>query len=211
MVYTEGSMDWQQAYAAGETPWDLRAITPPLRALLASGVLTQLGMPASARVLVPGCGRGHDLRAWATAGHRVTGIDITPEVVAEARALLAWNRAPHVAVLCRDLLGIGGEFEGGFDVAYDYTCFCALPPHLRASYAREMAAVLEPGGLWVGLVFPMRPHPRPDGAAGPPYLVRVEDLRAAFVDRFEPVVDLDAEFSVPQRAGKERWYVWRRV
>ena len=40
-----------------------------------------------ARIAVPGCGRGHDLRAFAARGHRVVGFDLVSEAVAEARAL----------------------------------------------------------------------------------------------------------------------------
>ncbi len=204
-------MDWQLCYATGESPWDLRAMTPPLLALLRGGELTSLGLPEHAEVAIPGCGRGHDLRAWAGAGHRAIGFDIAPNVVAEAKALLRLNRVEGAEVLCRDLLGIGHEFAARFDAVYDYTCYCALPPHLRSAYGREIAAVVKDGGLWIGLAYPLRPRPaRPDGAAGPPFLVRREDLVETFARDFEFVVDFEPEDSVPMRAGAERWFIWRR-
>ena len=91
-------------------------------------------------------------------------------------------------------------------------CFCSVPVTLRGAYAREMAAILADGGLWLGLVFPMRQvrPPRAEGASGPPFVVRREDLDAAFGSQFEFVADFDAVGSVPLRAGAERWFVWRR-
>jgi methyl halide transferase len=52
--------DWESAYVLGETPWDKGFASPPLSWFL------QLGqwLPAG-RVLVPGCGRGHDVRLLA--------------------------------------------------------------------------------------------------------------------------------------------------
>lgn len=200
-------MDWQHRYLEGSTPWDLRQPTPALEVLLASGRLSRLGLPDEADVAVPGCGRGHDLRAWARAGHRVTGFDIAPEAVREARALLAWNRVEGVDVLCRDLLGVGAELAARFDAVYDYTCLCALAPHLRARYGHEMAAIVRPGGLWIGLAFPLVLRP---GAEGPPFAVDARVLHAALAPRFALVDEFEPERSVAARRGAERWFVWRR-
>ena len=202
-------MDWQHAYSQRETPWDLRQVTPPLAALLASDRLGQLGIARGGRVVVPGCGRGHDLRAWATAGFRATGIDIVPAVVAEARELLRWNRVEGAEVLCRDLFGLDDEFTAAYDVAYDYTCFCALPPHLRGAYGAAIGQLVRPGGVWIGLAYPLDPSLTGDG--GPPYLVRPEDLGTALGTRFERVADFAPERSVPRRRGAEHWFAWRRL
>lgn len=202
-------MDWARRYDDRHTPWDLRQVTPPLEHLLASGQLRDLGLREGARVAVPGCGRGHDLRAWARAGHRVTGFDIVPTAVAEARELLELNgHGEEVEVLCRDVLGLGAEFPGAFDLVYDYTCLCALPPHLRAAYGLEMARITKPGGLWLGLVFPT--DPARAGRDGPPYLIRPEDLDRALDVGFAALAEFPAERSVLQRQGAERWFVRRR-
>jgi SAM-dependent methyltransferase len=205
-------MDWLRAYADHQTPWDLRQVTPPLEALLGSGRLAELGIAPGSRVAVPGCGRGHDLRAWARAGYRVTGFDIVPAAVAEARQLLAWNTRPdeelEVEVLCRDVLGLGLEFAGRFDLVYDYTCFCALPVHLRPAYGREVAAIVRPGGLWLGLAFPL--DPARVGSEGPPHLVRPDDLETALGAGFARLGEFPAERSVLRRQGAEHWFVRRR-
>jgi SAM-dependent methyltransferase len=201
-------MDWAASYATQRTPWDLRMVTPPLRALLGEGRHLRWGLPERARVAVPGCGRGHDLRAFSAAGMRVTGFDLAPAAVEEARQLLAWNRAEG-RVLCRDVLGLAHEFGGAFDLVYDYTCFCALPRYLRGRYGREVAAILAPRGVLLHLSFPDDPRCT-GGGDRPPFLIARRDVEAAFGRCFELEEQFDAVGSVPERTRAERWYVWRR-
>ncbi len=203
-------MDWQDRYLSRETPWDLRRITPPLEHLLRSGRLADWGVPEGARVLVPGCGRGHDLRAWRRAGFQVVGIDIVPEAVREARALLRLNGFEDgVEVLCRDVLGLGesDEHSAAYDLVFDYTCLCALQPHLRGLYAAALARMVRPGGLWLGLVFPLAPA---GYGERPPFRLTPADVEAVFGRWFEAVTDVDAVGSVLERQGHERWFVRRR-
>ena len=71
---------WQQRFERGETPWDRGAAHPQLRQWLAQGLLA----PGLA-ILVPGCGRGHELLALGEAGIAATGLDFAPAAVALAR------------------------------------------------------------------------------------------------------------------------------
>jgi hypothetical protein len=59
--------DWNAAYEGGETPWDKGYASPPLIEFLNF-------QPISGRVLVPGCGAGHDVRALAAEGAEVDRI-----------------------------------------------------------------------------------------------------------------------------------------
>lgn len=199
-------MDWARAHEEGRTPWDLRGTTQPLRVLAASGYFSRLELCMPARVAVPGCGRGHDLKVFAELGMEVTGFDIVPQAVREARELLALNRVTG-RVLCRDILGLSPEFAGAFDLVYDYTCFCALRPHLWPAYARTLEAILKPEGLLLLLAFPMMP--RRDPRDGPPYRVLEPDLVRNLSPGFRLVENFEADGSPVERAGYERWYVWR--
>ena len=202
--------DWERAYELQHTPWDLGHVTPPLQALAAGGFLGRLELPECARVAVPGCGRGHDLRVFAELGYRVTGFDIARSVVTEAQALLDQDRAGgDVQVLCRDVLALVPEFEEHFHLVYDYTCFCAIRPHLRSRFVTTLAAILQPGGWYLGLHFPMQESHA--GAAGrPPYLITDASLHAALDEHFLLVDSFQAEDSDLGRVGAERWYVWRK-
>lgn len=71
--------DWQSHYERNETPWDRGGPSPALVDWLAEHRM-------SGRVLVPGCGHGHDLAALAGSGAgEVHGLDIAPGAVALAQ------------------------------------------------------------------------------------------------------------------------------
>ncbi len=206
----DAGTDWENAYELEHTPWDLRGVTPPLQALADTGFFGRLELPAQARVALPGCGRGHDLRVFGDLGFRVTGFDVARTVVAETRVLLDLNRASgDTQVLCRDVLALAPEFEAHFHLVYDYTCFCAIRPHLRARFAATMAAILQPGGWYLGLHFPMQESHA--GKAGrPPYLITDRALHETLDERFLLVDSFQPEDSDLGRVGAERWYVWRK-
>ena len=69
---------WEDRYQDGETHWDKGEATPCLLQWLESETASGL---TRGRVLVPGCGFGHDVRAWAEAGFEAHGLDIAPSAV----------------------------------------------------------------------------------------------------------------------------------
>ena len=73
--------DWNERYRVEDTPWDKSKPAPGLVDWLAK---RQMG--PDTRVLVPGCGKGHDAAAWAEAGFETTGMDLSDLALGEARA-----------------------------------------------------------------------------------------------------------------------------
>ena len=69
---------WDERFAAGFTPWDAGAPAPVLLRWLAA-----LGPGQGRRVLVPGCGSGHEVAALDAAGFAVTAIDYSAQAVAQ--------------------------------------------------------------------------------------------------------------------------------
>src|SRR5258708_19964101 len=65
--------DWENRYQTGDMPWEKGAPSPGLVDFLSAHPNLPKGM-----VCVPGCGTGHDVRAWARAGFDTTGYDIAP-------------------------------------------------------------------------------------------------------------------------------------
>src|SRR5436305_15332697 len=62
---------WEDRYQSGDMPWEKGAPSPGLVDFLAAHPKLPGGT-----VCVPGCGTGHDVRAWAAAGFKVFGYDI---------------------------------------------------------------------------------------------------------------------------------------
>jgi len=116
-----------------------------LRALARHGLLPL----ADRRVLEIGCGNGHFLRElvkWGADPRLLTGIDVIPERLAEARRGLP----PQVRLEERSgaATGLSG---GAFDLILQMTVFTSiLDPAVRRTVAREMVRLLAPGGaiLW---------------------------------------------------------------
>ena len=66
---------WERRYADGKTPWDRGEASPALTQAFA-----QIP-PPPARILVPACGRGHEVIALASMGYKVIGVDFAASAV----------------------------------------------------------------------------------------------------------------------------------
>jgi SAM-dependent methyltransferase len=197
-------MSWDDAWREGRTPWDAGEAAPPLSDLIASG---ELGRAKSA--LVPGCGGGWDVLALAQAGMRAVGLDVAPSVV----PVFAGHRAKRGIDPTRARLVIDDFFTftpaERFDVIWDYTFLCAIPPSWRPRWAERVDALLAPDGTLATLIFPAT-HPGPD-YVGPPWPLHPEDVRALLEPRGFRAVKLERPTrSHPAREGKEWIALWRR-
>ena len=193
------STDWEALYQVGDTRWDKGQPAPGLSEFLERNPTLKKG-----RVLVPGCGRGHDAVAWARAGHQVLGVDLAPSAVADARL-----RAPS------DLAGGTLEFAVGdflasrpekpdFDFIFEHTLFCAISPDRREDYLEAVWRHLKPGGSFVALHYLQPREP-----SGPPFGVTVAEVLRRFGTRLE-LVGHSVPSSFEGRHQRERLFHWRR-
>lgn len=187
---------WEGRYLDGNTPWDLGAPPPVLRDVVAAE-------PQGLRVMVPGAGRGYDAVCWAQAGHRVTMVDVAPSAIAAARALADEGRV-EIEILEADIFALPSAYEGSFDVVWEHTCLCALPPAQRDAYAALTAKWLVPSGRTIALLW------NHGMEGGPPYDVTPAIARAVFepyftIDSLEPLTESapgrSNEFLVRMRRG----------
>lgn len=189
--------DWQQQYASGETPWDKGSPAPALVEYLQAN-------PVSGRVLVPGCGTGQDVRALAKGGaESVTGLDIAPLAVERARHFLA--DTPRTEVIAGDLFLDAHlpPLAGQYDMVWEHTCYCAIPPARRAEYTDAVAAALKPGGHLLG-VFYINPWDEDeDQNQGPPFGTGIEALREMLGVRFTLIKGWRPTVAYPGREGRE--------
>lgn len=183
---------WDTRYRAGVTPWDAGGVPPQLTRWLKS-------LPTT-RVLVPGCGAGYEVRAFAQAGHDVLGIEFSDAAIeAASRALGPLAQRVRKA----DYF----VFESApFDIVYERAFLCALAPRLWGRWAERTAALLRPGGALAGFFF------FDDNDRGPPFGVspeRLDELLQPFFVR-ETSVEISPAESIEVFKGKERWQLWRR-
>ena len=189
--------DWHDQYATGRTPWDRGQPAPALTQYLAT-------FPAEGRILVPGCGTGQDVKAWAAAGaEQVLGLDLAPLAVERAQELLeGFSKAE---VLLGDLFADCHQppLAGSFDLVWEHTCYCAIPPGRRPDYVVAVAAALKPGGQLLGVFFLNPWDEDEDRTQGPPFGTGLEELRGMLETRFELVRGWRPDVAYPGREGRE--------
>ncbi|MEO8677010.1 MAG: methyltransferase domain-containing protein [Casimicrobiaceae bacterium] len=188
------SFDWADRYARNDTNWDLGMPHPELAARIAAGELH------ARRAFVGGCGRGHDALALARAEARVTAIDIVPAL---AEGLADRLRALGGEFLVADALAFVPKEP--FDLVFEHTFFCALPPTLRPRWGELARRVLAPKGRLWALVFPFD---KPLEQGGPPFGTTTDDLATALGPGFRLLEDAPVRHRSPKRAWREHWAVF---
>ena len=92
-----------------------------------------------------------------------------------------------------------------FDLIYERTFLCALPPDLWPAYVNRMAQLLRPKGKLVG-VFLYGEQDEP-----PPYPLSSEKARELFGKKFSLIKTLPVSDSLPLFGGNERWQEWMLI
>lgn len=186
---------WETRYQVHDMPWEKGAPSPGLEDFLVAHPELPRGT-----VGVPGCGTGHDVRAFAKAGFAVTGFDLAPSAIALAQ------QGTQVAGLAADFQLVDflrGDPPQKYDWLFEHTLFCAIQPHERDDYVRAVLRWLRPGGQYLAVNY------LDCGPDGPPW----PTTRAEQLDRFAPHFELLADWaprSYANREGRERMFWWRR-
>lgn len=190
-------MDWNRCYVEGRTPWDNGGAHPAVHTVPARGAL-------SGRILVPGCGTGHDVRALAAQGLEVTGLDIAPHALHRARAFPPGGRERYIE---GDLFDLPARLAGYFDGVFEHTCFCAIDPSRRTAYVDAVASALKPGGRLLALFFT-----DPGNAGeGPPFGCTPSELDALFGGKFRLLGEHGGPPTFAEREGRELLRLYQLV
>jgi SAM-dependent methyltransferase len=181
---------WTKIYQdEGNPGWNLGE---PAEAL--KDMLPRLKLPKS-RVLVLGCGEGHDAALFAQAGHVVTAIDFSEEAI--DRAQKNYSHVPGLTFLRKDVFKLEPEFNKAFDIAFEHTCYCAVNPAERSKMVEVWRQVLHDQGQVMGVFFTMYKK------QGPPYGGSEWELRQRLKDSFQFIFWGRWQKSLPGRQGKE--------
>ena len=180
---------WNNRYEAEKTGWDLKAVSPPLKAYIDQ--LTDKNIS----VLIPGCGSGYEAEYLAKQGFQnVTVIDFAPLAVERMKINLADYQ--QINIICQDFFVHTGEY----DLILEQTFFCSLNPSLRTKYVQKMSELLTTKGKLVGLLFNIQfPNNPPFGGSQEEYLDLFSD--AFNINLLEPCYN-----SVKPRQGNELFF-----
>ena len=187
--------DWEERYQNQDTPWDKGEPAPGLLDWLKQNTLN-----SDCRVLVPGCGRGHDASAWAKAGFETTGIDLSNLALSDARQ--EYESLPSLVFLPGNFLE--DEPNEPYDLIFEHTLYCAIDPARRAEYAEAVDNHLKPGGhfLAIHFLFPLSEE-------GPPFGASQQEI----LDQFSPYFKLLEQWKpncFEGRENEERMFLWSK-
>jgi SAM-dependent methyltransferase len=183
---------WDTRFRGGVMPWDAAGVP------LSLGKWLQNKKPC--RVLIPGCGTGYEVRAFAELGHDVLAIDFSDAAIEAAQRELG-KLAERVRKA--DFFSFDAP---PFDLLYERAFLCALPRRMWPQWAGRVAELLRPGAALAGFFY------FDDNEQGPPFGVAPQALQQLLQRQFsmEEEQAVPAAESLAVFQGKERWQVWRR-
>lgn len=186
----EKESHWSKIYRDEENPgWNLGE---PAEAL--KDMLPRL-KPARCRVLVLGCGDGHDAAHFAKAGHIVTAVDFSPLALERAKKL--YGDVPGLTFVQADVFNLPREFDQAFDIVFEHTCYCAINPAKRQDLVKVWNRVLIKGGHLMGVFFAF------ERRQATPYGGTEWELRQRLKNSYQPIFWGRWQNSVPRRQGRE--------
>ncbi|MCW4149363.1 thiopurine S-methyltransferase [Halomonas sp. 18H] len=207
------AQEWQDRWQQGRIGFHRETIHPALPHYW-SGLERGVGT----RVLVPLCGKSHDMRWLAKQGHRVLGVEFVEtaieqfvaegegEVTHDTQHPFTITRQGDVELWCGDFFHFPLDHADAFGAFYDRAALIALSEPARQRYAFHLAQLLPPGvpGLLVSLTR------APGDEGGPPYTVTAEEVRELFAANFEVRHLVDAPRDADSGFQESVWQLTRR-
>lgn len=181
---------WTQVYKDEVHPrWDLGEPSEILK-----NMLPRLKLPRS-RILVLGCGEGHDAAFFAKEGHKVTAVDFSVEAIERARRL--YGHLSEIEFIQQDIFKLGVEFEQSFDLVFEHTCYCAIQPSRRSDLVKNWSRYLADKGSLFGVFFAVEKR------FGPPFGGTEWEIRERLKKNFQFLFWGRWHQSIARRQGKE--------
>lgn len=165
---------WQQRWQANEIGFHQGQVNP-----LLTRFWPQLAIAKRAQVLVPLCGKSHDLHWLAARGHSVLGVELSavalqaffneqqlPVQRIAAGPFVRWE-AQALCILEGDFFDLNAADLAAVQAVYDRAALIALPTAMRQRYAERLIALLPATAqqLLITLDYPQREMD------GPPFAV----------------------------------------
>ena len=179
---------WLERWNKGEIGFHQREINPYIQRFW-----NQLVLAPTARILVPLCGKSHDMAWLARQGHKVLGVEISEEAIKaffsgqQLTAALSQQgpfvlyRAANIEILCGDFFSLDQNMAGSIGGVYDRASLVAFPPDMRLTYVRHLTSLLSPGTTML-LVSVEYPAGEMDG---PPFPVFAEEVISLYGTDFD--------------------------
>ena len=168
----------------------------------------ELQKTKSARVLVPGCGRGYALETFSSTffdSENIVGLEVS-ETARNACEAYQSEHTSKAKCVVEDFFTHGVKNDDDkYDVIYDCTFLCAIQPTQRHVWAEQMRNLTKKGSRVISLVFPLG-----DFKGGPPFALSPELVKSLLQNDF----DIEELIQVPEdmwaRGRPEYLYIFIR-
>jgi thiopurine S-methyltransferase len=144
---------WKAKWKADDIAFHQTEVNPHL-----TEFWSHLDLDAGATVLVPLCGKSHDLSWLQQQGYRVIGIELSHIAIAaffagrgeqpQRQRLGRFNRWWYgdIEIWCGDLFDLRAHELGHIAAIYDCAALTALPATSRSHYVRQLSSLLGAAG-----------------------------------------------------------------
>lgn len=179
---------WHKKWASNQIGFHLPEVNPYLQRHW-----PELSMPATARVLVPLCGKSLDLAWLAGRGHQVLGVELSEKAIEDffnehqiqpqisEKGAFKVYRSDAIELWCGDFFALTASDVADCVALYDRAALIALPAPMRERYAAHLQQILPQGvqGVLITLDYDQAQIP------GPPFAVGDDEVKRLLGDRWQ--------------------------
>lgn len=191
---------WDNLYKNNSVGWDLKTPTPAFIDLLKSEYFTD-----KSKMLITGCGYGHDAIAAAKNNFNVTAVDFSEMAIQFAQSL-AKKENVKINFIAEDFFLLKDNHLNSYEIIFDYVTYCAIDPSRRKEYADKIYQLLKPEGIFAIVLFPIEKR-----IGGPPFAVDVDEATKLFSEKLKLVISTDEINSIKPRKGRELLQIYRKT
>jgi len=184
---------WDSRYLNNETGWDMKQVSPPLKAYIDSVENKDL------KILIPGCGNAYEAEYLLDTGFKnATLIDFSKVVTDRLKDKY---KGKPISIINENFF----DLQGKYDLILEQTFFCALDPSLRKKYVEKCYDLLNDGGKIAGVLFNKKFAP-----TEPPFITTDEEYRKLFEPYFTFLKFDNCYISVAHRIGYELFFEFEK-
>ncbi|UVK86845.1 thiopurine S-methyltransferase [Pseudomonas sp. B21-051] len=173
---------WHKKWESNQIGFHLPEVNPYLQ--------RHWAVPATARVLVPLCGKSLDLAWLAARGHQVLGIELSEKAIEDffkehqvqpqisQKGAFKVYRGDAIELWCGDFFALTADDVADCAALYDRAALIALPPAMRERYAAHLQQILPQSvqGLLITLDYDQAQM------SGPPFAVSDDEVQRLMGD-----------------------------
>lgn len=189
---------WEDLYNKDDIGWDLNGPTPTFKK-----IVSKLN---PGKVIILGCGRGHDAITFAKLGFMVTAVDFAPSAINYLKRLCKKENV-NVNIIKNDFFLLDESFNNYFDYAIEQTCYCAIDPKRRKEYEKLVFRILNSSGSLIGLWYPID---KVISDGGPPWGVSIPKLKDIFSKNWVIRNESFSDLSVAKRKNREKLIIFKK-